>query len=196
MESMTRYVSPVNPAVSRLRLPSISSLTGLYCSIFQIYPHIAIILLLIGCSMSAWFFVFEVSRTKGQKDTVKGLFISLLSSVFLGFGIVFGFLASGIYVWSVMKISRTMRVKFFFCNESKFNTHFWINFLLVLHDLFLSIKVKRKVFQLCWFNLNFPVTLSASTRLNWKRILSVIFFTAASVSTSVSCFSIECTFKP
>lgn len=98
---MVRYVSPVNPAVSVLTRKKRKS-TGNYNfpSQFQIYPHLAAILLIIGISFAAWFFVFEVSRNKGQKESIiiKELTISMLSSIFLGFGILFGFLSSGIYV--------------------------------------------------------------------------------------------------
>jgi len=79
MDSMVRYASPVNP---------------------DFYPYLAAVLLFIGTGLAAWFFVFEVSRNKGQKESIifKELTISFLSSIFLGFGILFGFLSSGIYV--------------------------------------------------------------------------------------------------
>lgn len=104
MDSMIRYVSPVNPAVSLKSMNRAFNhfsgrLTG-ECFLFQIYPHLAAVLLIIGTSLAAWFFVFEVSRNKGQKESIifKELTISFLSSIFLGFGILFGFLTSGIYV--------------------------------------------------------------------------------------------------
>ncbi|CAO1298027.1 unnamed protein product [Diamesa hyperborea] len=79
MDSMTRYMSPVNPAI---------------------YPHLATILLAIGVSLAAWFFVFEVSRPKQQKESIifKELLISLLACVFLGMGILFLLLTVGIFV--------------------------------------------------------------------------------------------------
>ncbi|KAL1374488.1 hypothetical protein pipiens_018064 [Culex pipiens pipiens] len=80
MDSMIRYISPVNPAV---------------------FPHLASVLLLIGIFFTAWFFVFEVSRPKlGGKEGVifKELLISLFASIFLGFGILFLLLSVGIFV--------------------------------------------------------------------------------------------------
>lgn len=84
MESMTRYISPINPTV---------------------FPHLATVLLAIGTFFTAWFFVFEVSRPKSgtvaaSKESVifKELLISLFASVFLGFGVLFLLLSVGIYV--------------------------------------------------------------------------------------------------
>ncbi|XP_058054255.1 transmembrane protein 258 [Anopheles bellator] len=80
MDSMVRFVSPVNPAV---------------------FPHLASVLLLFGTFFTAWFFVFEVSRPKQPtKESVifKELSISLFASLFLGFGILFLLLSVGIYV--------------------------------------------------------------------------------------------------
>ncbi|KAH8343342.1 transmembrane protein 258 [Drosophila kikkawai] len=82
MDTMTRYVSPVNPAV---------------------FPHLATVLLVIGTFFTAWFFIIVVSR-KNLKDNskesslIKELLISLCASIFLGFGIVFLLLTVGIYV--------------------------------------------------------------------------------------------------
>lgn len=79
MESMTRYISPVNPAI---------------------FPHLAGILLMIGTLFTAWFFVTEVSRklSKESGAIFKELLISLFAAVFLGFGILFLLLSVGIYV--------------------------------------------------------------------------------------------------
>ncbi|XP_055685877.1 transmembrane protein 258 [Lutzomyia longipalpis] len=90
MDSMTRYLSPINPTV---------------------FPHLATVLLAIGTFFTAWFFVFEVSRPKEaaagnghsgkqSKDGVifKELLISLFASIFLGFGVLFLALSVGIYV--------------------------------------------------------------------------------------------------
>lgn len=79
MESMSRYISPINPTV---------------------FPHLATVLLAIGTFFTAWFFVFEVSRPKNPKETVifKELAISLFAAVFLGFGVLFLLLSVGIYV--------------------------------------------------------------------------------------------------
>ncbi|XP_055701174.1 transmembrane protein 258 [Phlebotomus papatasi] len=89
MDSMVRYLSPINPTV---------------------FPHLATVLLVIGTFFTAWFFVFEVSRPKDSsgnghsgkfsKDGVifKELLISLFASIFLGFGVLFMMLSVGIYV--------------------------------------------------------------------------------------------------
>ncbi|XP_030385335.1 transmembrane protein 258 [Scaptodrosophila lebanonensis] len=79
METMQRYVSPVNPAV---------------------FPHLATVLLIIGTFFTAWFFIFVVSRNKQSKEStlIKELLISLCASIFLGFGILFLLLTVGIYV--------------------------------------------------------------------------------------------------
>ncbi len=54
IESMSRYVSPVNPAI---------------------YPHLALMLLSIGLFFTAWFFVYEVTSTKFTRVFVKELMI-------------------------------------------------------------------------------------------------------------------------
>ncbi|GIX85363.1 transmembrane protein 258 [Caerostris darwini] len=77
IENMSRYVSPVNPAV---------------------YPHLTLVLLGIGLFFMAWFFVYEVTSTKFTRDMFKELLISLVAAVFLGFGVLFLLLWVGIYV--------------------------------------------------------------------------------------------------
>ncbi|XP_004520361.1 transmembrane protein 258 homolog [Ceratitis capitata] len=79
METMQRYISPVNPSV---------------------FPHLATVLLTIGTFFTAWFFVFVVSRPSNSKERTlfKELSISLCASIFLGFGIVFLMLSVGIYI--------------------------------------------------------------------------------------------------
>merc|ERR1712142_1361796 len=77
VESMSRYVSPINPAV---------------------FPHLTIVLLGIGIFFMAWFFVYEVTSTKFARDLMKELIVSLVASVFMGFGILFLLLWVGIYV--------------------------------------------------------------------------------------------------
>lgn len=83
MESMTRYISPVNPSI---------------------FPHLALVLLSIGTFFTAWFFVFEVSRPKSTNNNnkegviFKELVISLFAAIFLGFGVLFLLLSVGIYV--------------------------------------------------------------------------------------------------
>ncbi|XP_015519225.1 transmembrane protein 258 [Neodiprion pinetum] len=77
IESMTRYVSPINPAV---------------------FPHLAVVLLGIGIFFTAWFFVYEVTSTKFTRDIFKELLVSLVAAIFSGFGVLFLLLWVGIYV--------------------------------------------------------------------------------------------------
>ncbi|KAK4002281.1 Transmembrane protein 258 [Daphnia magna] len=77
VESMSRYVSPVNPAV---------------------YPHLSVLLLMIGTFFTAWFFVYEVTSTKITRELSKELFIAFVASLFMGFGLLFLMLWVGIYV--------------------------------------------------------------------------------------------------
>uniref|UniRef100_A0A0N7Z9Q9 Dolichyl-diphosphooligosaccharide-protein glycosyltransferase subunit TMEM258 n=1 Tax=Scylla olivacea TaxID=85551 RepID=A0A0N7Z9Q9_SCYOL len=77
LESMSRYVSPVNPAI---------------------YPHLTLVLMSIGVFFTAWFFVYEVTSTKLTRDFFKECLIALVASVFMGFGILFLLLWVGIYV--------------------------------------------------------------------------------------------------
>lgn len=77
MEQMNRYASPINPAV---------------------FPHLTIVLLSIGIFFMAWFFVYEVTSTKYNRDIYKELLVSLVASLFMGFGVLFLLLWVGIYV--------------------------------------------------------------------------------------------------
>ncbi|PAA78781.1 hypothetical protein BOX15_Mlig006314g6 [Macrostomum lignano] len=77
LDSMVRYVSPINPAV---------------------FPHLTLVLLGIGIFFTAWFFVYEVTANKFSRDIFKEILISLVASVFMGFGILFLCLWVGIYV--------------------------------------------------------------------------------------------------
>ncbi|XP_078583030.1 dolichyl-diphosphooligosaccharide--protein glycosyltransferase subunit TMEM258 [Branchiostoma floridae x Branchiostoma japonicum] len=77
LESMARYISPVNPAV---------------------YPHLTLVLLGIGIFFMAWFFVYEVTSNKYTRDLYKELLVSLVASLFMGFGVLFLLLWVGIYV--------------------------------------------------------------------------------------------------
>ena len=72
-----RYLSPINPAT---------------------YPHLALILLLIGLFFTAWFFVYEVTSTKYTRAIMKELIISIAASTFMGLGTLFMILWVGIYV--------------------------------------------------------------------------------------------------
>ncbi|XP_035579036.1 LOW QUALITY PROTEIN: transmembrane protein 258 [Zalophus californianus] len=77
LEAMSRYTGPVNPAV---------------------FPHLTVVLLAIGMFFTAWFFVYEVTSTKYTRDIYKELLISLVASLFMGFGVLFLLLWVGIYV--------------------------------------------------------------------------------------------------
>ncbi|KAL5009669.1 hypothetical protein ScPMuIL_011974 [Solemya velum] len=59
VESMNRYVSPINPAV---------------------FPHLTVVLLGIGIFFMAWFFVYEVTSNKFTRDIFKEFFIFEKSS--------------------------------------------------------------------------------------------------------------------
>lgn len=74
---MTRYASPVNPVV---------------------FPHLTLVLLGIGIFFTAWFFVYEVTGNKQTRSIKKELLVSLVASIFSGFGILFLLLSVGIYV--------------------------------------------------------------------------------------------------
>ncbi|XP_021354081.1 transmembrane protein 258 [Mizuhopecten yessoensis] len=77
LESMARYVSPINPAV---------------------FPHLTVVLLGIGVFFMAWFFVYEVTSNKFTRDLYKELLVSLVASVFMGFGVMFLLLWVGIFI--------------------------------------------------------------------------------------------------
>lgn len=77
ISSMSRYISPINPAV---------------------FPHLSVVLLSIGIFFMAWFFVYEVTSTKFTRDIFKELLVALVASVFMGFGVLFLLLWVGIYV--------------------------------------------------------------------------------------------------
>ncbi|XP_026166934.1 transmembrane protein 258-like [Mastacembelus armatus] len=57
-----------------------------------------VVLLAIGMFFTAWFFVYEVTSTKYTRDVYKELLISLVASLFMGFGVLFLLLWVGIYV--------------------------------------------------------------------------------------------------
>merc|ERR1712243_244564 len=77
VESMARYVSPVNPAI---------------------FAHLTFVLMAIGLFFTAWFFVYEVTSTKFTRDPKKELLIKFVASVFMGLGTHFLILWVGIYV--------------------------------------------------------------------------------------------------
>ncbi|XP_044745772.1 transmembrane protein 258 [Coccinella septempunctata] len=75
--SLPRYVSPVNPAV---------------------FPHLTLVLLGIGVFFTTWFFVYEVTTSKQSRSLKKEIAVSIVASLFSGFGILFLLLSVGIYV--------------------------------------------------------------------------------------------------
>nr|XP_040133982.1 transmembrane protein 258-like [Ictidomys tridecemlineatus] len=77
LEAMTRYTSPVNPAV---------------------FPRLTVVLLTIGMFFTAWFFVYEVTSTKYTRDIYKELLISLVASLLMDYGALSLLLWVGIYV--------------------------------------------------------------------------------------------------
>ncbi|CAG7834042.1 unnamed protein product [Allacma fusca] len=77
IESMSRYVSPVHPAI---------------------FPHLTLILLGIGIFFTGWFFVYEVTTTSKTRLLFKELVIALVAASFMGFGLLFLLLWVGIYV--------------------------------------------------------------------------------------------------
>ncbi|CAF0924756.1 unnamed protein product [Brachionus calyciflorus] len=77
VESMSRYVSPINPAV---------------------YPQLTFLLLVIGLFYSAWFIVYEVTTNKKTRSIGKEFLMAVIASVFMGTGVFFLLLSVGIYV--------------------------------------------------------------------------------------------------
>ncbi len=74
---MSRYVSPVNPAM---------------------YPTLAMLLTGIGIFFMAWFFVYEITATKYVRELAKEILIAVMASIFMGTGLLFVALWVGIYV--------------------------------------------------------------------------------------------------
>ncbi|CAF0752745.1 unnamed protein product [Didymodactylos carnosus] len=77
VDQMNRYVSPVNPSA---------------------YPTLSIILLGIGIFVMSWFFVYETTSSKYNRNFKKEILIAAVASIFLGFGGLFLLLWVGIYV--------------------------------------------------------------------------------------------------
>ncbi|ELK08290.1 transmembrane protein 258 [Pteropus alecto] len=77
LKAMSRYTSSVNLAV---------------------FPHLTMVLWAIHMFSTAWFFIYEVTSTKYTRDIYKQLLISLVASLFMGFGVLFLLLWVGIYV--------------------------------------------------------------------------------------------------
>ncbi|KRZ59892.1 Transmembrane protein 258 [Trichinella nativa] len=76
IESMNRYVAPINPAV---------------------YPPLAVTLLSIGLFFAAWFMVYEVTSSKFTRNLLKEILLALVASAFMGVGVLFLLLWVGIY---------------------------------------------------------------------------------------------------
>ena len=74
---MSRYTRPVNPAI---------------------FPHMAVVLLAVDMFFTSWFLVYKVTSTKYTWDIYKELLISLVASLFMGFGVLFLLLWVGIYI--------------------------------------------------------------------------------------------------
>lgn len=74
---MSRYVTPLNPAV---------------------YPILAMLLTGIGIFFMAWFFVYEITATKYVREFFKEALIAIMASLFTGTGLLFVALWVGIYV--------------------------------------------------------------------------------------------------
>ncbi|XP_051002970.1 transmembrane protein 258-like [Acomys russatus] len=68
LEAVSRYTSPVTPAV---------------------FPQLPVVLPVIDVFFTAWFFVYEVTSTKCTGDIYRELLISLVASLFMGFGVLF-----------------------------------------------------------------------------------------------------------
>ncbi|XP_040479657.1 transmembrane protein 258-like [Ursus americanus] len=65
---MSRYTSPVNPAV---------------------IPRLTMVLLAIGMFFTPWFFIYEVTSTKYTRDIYEELLISLVALLLMDFGVLF-----------------------------------------------------------------------------------------------------------
>ncbi|VDL98929.1 unnamed protein product [Schistocephalus solidus] len=74
---MSRYVSPVNPAM---------------------YSTLTLLLTSIGVFFMAWFFVYEITATKYVREFLKELLMAIMASIFMGTGVLFLLLWVGIYV--------------------------------------------------------------------------------------------------
>ncbi|XP_004373305.1 transmembrane protein 258 [Trichechus manatus latirostris] len=77
LKAMSRYTSPVNPAV---------------------FPHLTMVLLATGMLFTAWFFVYKVISTRYTQDIYKELLISLVASLFMDFGVLFLLFWVSIYI--------------------------------------------------------------------------------------------------
>ncbi|XP_005204886.1 transmembrane protein 258 isoform X1 [Bos taurus] len=67
LEAMSRYPRPVNPAI---------------------FPRMTVVLLAADMFFTSWFFVYKVTSTKYTWHIYKELLISLVASLFMGFGVL------------------------------------------------------------------------------------------------------------
>lgn len=139
IESMARYVSPVNPAV---------------------FPHLALLLLSIGVFFTAWFFVYEVTATKMSRDIFKELLVSLVAAIFSGFGIQFLLLWVGIYVWFSSQIFFDLHVSFqcitlLFLFANYFIIKYWIGWIWMYKNC--NELTKNLIYTVYWIKLSFSV---------------------------------------
>ncbi|KRX16335.1 Serine incorporator 1 [Trichinella nelsoni] len=86
IESMNRYVAPINPAV---------------------YPPLAVTLLSIGLFFAAWFMVYEVTSSKFTRNLLKEILLALVASAFMGVElyfctvVIFAFMTPGTRIWTM-----------------------------------------------------------------------------------------------
>eukprot|EP00803_Ostreobium_quekettii_P008815 evm.model.scf_1772.5 EVM.evm.TU.scf_1772.5 scf_1772:17723-19262(+) len=64
----------------------------------SLYPMLAIVLLGAGTATAGCFVVYEVTKTKSTRRLLDELVIALLSSFFLGLGLFFLMMWTGLYV--------------------------------------------------------------------------------------------------
>ncbi|XP_027393339.1 transmembrane protein 258-like isoform X2 [Bos indicus x Bos taurus] len=67
LEAMSRYPRPVNPAI---------------------FPRMTVVLLAADMFFTSWLFVYKVTSTKYTWHIYKELLISLVASLFMGFGVL------------------------------------------------------------------------------------------------------------
>jgi len=68
----------------------------------SLFPHLAVLLSLVGLFFLSWFFIYEVTSgsegTAIKKNLTKELGLALAASIFLGFGTLFLLLWTGVFV--------------------------------------------------------------------------------------------------
>ena len=63
----------------------------------SIVPHLSLVCISLGLFFLAWFFT-QLQVTTKSRNLVRELFVSLVASLFLGFGVVFLMLTTRIYI--------------------------------------------------------------------------------------------------